>query len=112
MKKTVSILLLLALCLTLVGCGGGSSASTEEPSVLTVALAGQPEHLDVGMSTMDIASEVVYGSVYEKLVAFRDAYAPIDGSVDRYLRDWLVDFVVYYGLDPALAREKIVTERC
>jgi peptide/nickel transport system substrate-binding protein len=70
MKKTVSILLLLALCLTLVGCGGGSSASTEEPSVLTVALAGQPEHLDVGMSTMDIASEVVYGSVYEKLVAF------------------------------------------
>lgn len=42
---------------------------------------------------------------YEKLVAFRDAYAPIDGSVDRYLRDWLVDFVVYYGLDPVLARE-------
>ena len=42
---------------------------------------------------------------YEKLVAFRGAYAPIDGSVDRYLRDWLVDFVVYYGLDPALARE-------
>ncbi len=42
---------------------------------------------------------------YEKLVAFRNAYAPIDGSVDRYLRDWLVDFVVCYGLDPALLRE-------
>ena len=42
---------------------------------------------------------------YEKLVAFRDAYAPIDGSVDRYLRDWLVDFAVYYGLDPALPRQ-------
>ena len=72
MKKSLSILLLLALCLALAGCGGGSSAApaAETPRVLNVALAGQPEHLDVAMSTMDIASEVVYGSVYEKLTAF------------------------------------------
>ena len=41
---------------------------------------------------------------YEKLAAFRDAYTPIDSAIEHYLRDWLVDFVVYYGLDPALAR--------
>ena len=73
MKKYFSLILVFALCLTvLAGCGGSSSgtAAQAEPSVLKIALAGQPEHLDVAMSTMDIASEVVYGSVFEKLVAF------------------------------------------
>ena len=42
---------------------------------------------------------------YDKLVAFRDAYSPIDGTVAHYLKDWLVDYVVYYGLDPSLARD-------
>lgn len=42
---------------------------------------------------------------FEKLVSFRDAYAPIDGSVEHYLKDWLVDFAAYYGLDPALIRD-------
>ena len=76
MKRASSLILVFALCLTLLaGCGGSSSgtAAQTEPSVLKIALAGQPEHLDVGMSTMDIASEVVYGSVYEKLVAFDGA---------------------------------------
>ena len=90
MKKTLSLILALTLCLALLsGCGGSSApASTagspaaetataapaaEEPAaekVLSVALSGQPEHLDVAMSSMDIASEVVFGSVFEKLVAF------------------------------------------
>ena len=43
---------------------------------------------------------------YEKLVWFRDAYAPIDGSVAHYLKDWLVDFAACYGLDPALIRDE------
>ena len=91
MKKQLSVFLILALCLAMLsGCGGssGSSSGTSAtaapaetagsseapaaagPKVLNIALDGQPEHLDVAMSTMDIASEVVYGSVFEKLVAF------------------------------------------
>ena len=89
MKKLLSLTLVLCLCLSmLAGCGGsGSSAGTsdgsasdaagqsapaasEEKKVLNIALSGQPEHLDVAMSSMDIASEVVFISVYEKLVAF------------------------------------------
>ena len=42
---------------------------------------------------------------YDRLIAFRDAYAPIDGTVTHYLKDWLVDYVVYYGLDPSLLRD-------
>ena len=81
MKKTLSLTLVLALCLALLsGCGGSSAAQTTEsagepaaePKVLNIALSGQPEHLDVAMSSMDIASEVVFISVYEKLVAFTD----------------------------------------
>ena len=41
---------------------------------------------------------------FEKLTAFGAAYAPIDGSAEHYLRDWLVDYAAYYGLDPALIR--------
>ena len=88
MKKILSLTLVLTLCLALLtGCGGSSAASTEaagsetaaseaaapaaaEPKTLNIALSGQPEHLDVAMSSMDIASEVVFISVFEKLVAF------------------------------------------
>ena len=42
---------------------------------------------------------------FEKLTAFGAAYAPIDGSAEHYLRDWLVDYAAYYGLDPALIRD-------
>ena len=76
MKKILSLTLVLALCLALLtGCGGSGSAAqstAEEPRILNIALSGQPEHLDVAMSSMDIASEVVFISVYEKLVAFTD----------------------------------------
>ena len=68
MKRVFTLMLALALCLTAV-MGLGASAYADG-SVLNIALDGQPEHLDIAMTTMDIASEVVYGSVYEKLVAF------------------------------------------
>lgn len=87
MKKQLSVLLILALCLAILsGCGGSSSSSgtsataapTEtdgsaeaaKPKVLNIALSGQPEHLDVAMTSQDNASKVVFLSVYEKLVAF------------------------------------------
>lgn len=85
MKKFLSMTLILALCLGLLaGCGGSSgapstvsdapaqSAASGETKTLSIALSGQPEHLDVAMSSMDIASEVVFISVFEKLVAFNE----------------------------------------
>lgn len=39
---------------------------------------------------------------YRKLQDFKDAYGRIDNAVLPYLDQWLVDYVVYYGLDPAL----------
>ena len=69
MKKVFTLILALALCLTV--CPAfGTTAEAASASVLNIALDGQPEHLDVAMSSMDIASEVVFGPVYEKLVAF------------------------------------------
>ena len=69
MKKVFSLALTLALCLTVCALFPGT-AFAAEPGVLNIALDGQPEHLDVAMSSMDMASEVVFGSVFEKLVAF------------------------------------------
>ncbi len=39
---------------------------------------------------------------YCKLRAFRDAYGNLDKGILPYLNRWLADYVVYYGLDPAL----------
>lgn len=39
---------------------------------------------------------------YRKLVDFRDAYGRLDNSILPYLKRWLMDYVVYYGLDAAL----------
>ena len=70
MRRTLALILALTLCLTVfLGFGGSAHA---DGGTLNIALDGQPEHLDVAMTTMDIASEVVYGSVYEKLVAFSE----------------------------------------
>ena len=69
MKKAFTLLMVLALCLT-VFPAAGTRAEAASADVLNIALDGQPEHLDVAMSSMDIASEVVFGPVYEKLVAF------------------------------------------
>lgn len=39
---------------------------------------------------------------YRSLERFRDVYGRLDGNVLPYLSRWMVDYVVYYGLDPAL----------
>lgn len=39
---------------------------------------------------------------YRKLLDFRDAYGQLDDAILSYLNQWLVDYVIYYGLDPAL----------
>lgn len=39
---------------------------------------------------------------YQKLKAFRDTYGQLDDAVLPYLKQWLEDYVIYYGLDPAL----------
>ena len=69
MKKLLSLALVLTLCLTLCAVFPTAALAAND-GVLNIALDGQPEHLDVTMSSMDMASEVVFGSVFEKLVAF------------------------------------------
>ena len=39
---------------------------------------------------------------FAKLVELKENYGKIDGSIGRYIDKWLVDYVVYYGLDKAL----------
>ena len=68
MKKVLTLTLVLALCLSI--CALAPTSFAAGGSVLNIALDGQPEHLDVTMSSMDMASEVVFGPVFEKLVAF------------------------------------------
>ena len=55
-----------ALCLGLLAVSVGA----DDASVLNIAIDGEPESLDIAMGSMDLASEVVYGSVFEQLVAF------------------------------------------
>ena len=37
-----------------------------------------------------------------KLKDFRSAYGKIDFRINAYMKDWLTDYVVYYGLDKSL----------
>lgn len=39
---------------------------------------------------------------FRKLEAFREAYGQIDGGILPYLSRWRTDYVIYYGLNPAL----------
>lgn len=50
---------------------------------------------------------------YRKLERFRDAYGQLDGGILPYLDRWITDYVVYYGLDPALLSNtpQVVRER-
>ena len=41
---------------------------------------------------------------FHKLKDFCEKYSEIDGSVNNYYRDWIVDYTVYYGLDIDLVR--------
>ncbi|WP_294751677.1 TerB N-terminal domain-containing protein [uncultured Ruminococcus sp.] len=40
-----------------------------------------------------------------KLKNFFDSYTYIDDSIKKYSENWLIDFIVYYGLDPELAND-------
>ena len=53
----------------------------------------------------ELLNQVGVGSAmegYEKLTAFQDAYGALDSGILSYLKRWLRDYVIYYGLDPAL----------
>lgn len=39
---------------------------------------------------------------FSKLIEFSDDYSSFDPYINVYLKGWLKDFIVYYGLDPAL----------
>lgn len=39
---------------------------------------------------------------YRKLLDFQTVYGSLDSAILQYLKLWLVDYVVYYELDPAL----------
>lgn len=39
---------------------------------------------------------------YRRLKDFHDAYGRIDGYILSHLERWMADYVIYYGLDPAL----------
>lgn len=39
---------------------------------------------------------------FRKLESFRDSYGQLDDSILPYLRRWLVDYAVFYDLDPSL----------
>lgn len=43
---------------------------------------------------------------YEKLVAFQHDYAKFNPRINSYLKKWVMDFVVYYDLDPALLADR------
>lgn len=45
---------------------------------------------------------------YRKLRDFRDTFGKLEGAVVPYLNKWLMDYVVYYGLDPALLEDNPV----
>ena len=66
MKRIIALVMACLLCFGLLSV----AANAEEPSVLNIGLYGQPANLDAMMTTDDLTSEVTYGSVYEKLVAF------------------------------------------
>ena len=71
MKRTICLVLACLMCVALfAGCANkGGDQTASDAKVLNIALDGAPNNLDVAMSSEDIASEVVYGSVFEKLTA-------------------------------------------
>ena len=42
---------------------------------------------------------------FQTLHSFWTLYRQLDGRIDRYMRLWLHDYVIYYGLDASLLRE-------
>lgn len=95
--KTAAIVLSLALtAAALTGCGssgsaGGSTQAAGTDSALTgasaigdshkeeihIILAGSPTHLDIAMTTEDVAAEVAQGTIFEQLVVIDEIYMPV-----------------------------------
>lgn len=48
---------------------------------------------------------------YDKLLAFRDSYGSLDEGIRLHLDNWLRDYVIYYGLDPVLLKDREETRR-
>ena len=49
---------------------------------------------------------------YEKLHDFCAAYRALDPQIGRYIAEWENEFIVYYGLSPALLAESTEGEAC
>ena len=47
---------------------------------------------------------------FRAIETFWQAYRTFEPAMDRYVRPWLVDYVVYHGLDPALATPYLNSE--
>lgn len=47
---------------------------------------------------------------FHAIESFWQSYREFEPAMDRYARTWLVDYVVYHGLDPALARPYASTD--
>lgn len=106
--KTAAVVLSLALVTAaLSGCGGsgssgGSTASSgtqaggsgsapaqaEEKGdnykdEIHIVLAGSPTHLDIAMTTEDVAAEVAQGTIFEQLVAIDENYMPVPELAEK-----------------------------
>lgn len=101
-RKLAAVMVSLALAASmLAGCGSSSStdsttaaaAGTEAAGGSTAAegtekgdnfkdeihvvISSSPSHLDIAMTTEDVAAEVAQGTIFEQLVAINDQYMPV-----------------------------------
>lgn len=96
-KKAAAVMLLTALtAAALTGCGGGSAGSaageaaagSEAASAesgetgdykqeIHAAIQSSPSHLDIVMTTEDVAANVAQGTIFEQLVAINENYEPV-----------------------------------
>lgn len=101
MKKSrlMAVFCALALAASLAGCGSGSGAQTTETAgnvsgegsgkadgaesgdnfkeEIHVVIGSNPSHLDIAMTTEDVAAVVAQGTIFEQLVAINDQYMPV-----------------------------------
>lgn len=71
--------------------------------------AGEVEHTSTSFAYVYLY-ELINGigtepgeSAFRAIESFWQQWRETDPSMDRYVRPWLVDYVVFYGLDPALS---------
>ena len=73
-RKTVVLVLILAMLATLGAVH--VSAAAEYKDEIHIALDNEPTNLDVTVNTATVAVQVVFGTVFEGLVAMDDQYVP------------------------------------